>query len=126
MAKSSGGAHAHRPRPAPEQHARKLLWRWPARSSSSPTERSPTGTPPLSLKDRFEALRSLPLLFHLLWVTSPRMTVATVLLRLARAAVPLAVLYLGKLIVNEVVRLKQVDGEPELIHLWTLVAAECG
>ena len=80
----------------------------------------------MSLKHRVEALHSLPLLFHLLWVTSPRMTVANVLLRLVRAAVPLALLSLGKLIVNEIVRLRQVGGEPELSHLWALVAAECG
>ena len=43
----------------------------------------------MSLKDRFAALRSLPLLFHLLWVTSPGLTVANVLLRLVGAGVPL-------------------------------------
>ncbi len=99
---------------------------WSTLFSSRPQERSPTGSPPLSLRDRFAALRSLPLLFHLLWVTSPGMTVANVLLRLARAAVPLALLSIGKFIVNEVVRLRQVGGEPELTHLWALVAAECG
>ena len=80
----------------------------------------------MSLKNRVAALHSLPLLFHLLWVTSPRMTVANVLLRLVHAAVPLALLSLGKLIVNEVVRLRQVDGASELTYLWLLVAAECG
>jgi ATP-binding cassette subfamily B protein len=79
----------------------------------------------LSLKDRFAALRSLPLLFHLLWVTSPAMTVANVLLRLAQAGIPLALLYIGKLIVNEVVRLRQVGGAPDLTSLWILIAAEC-
>ncbi len=126
MAKRSWGARAHRPHLFLAQCARTLLARWSTLFSSRLPKRSLVQASALSLKDRFAALRSLPLLFHLLWVTSLGMTVANVLLRLARAAVPLALLYMGKLIVNEVVRLRQVGGEPALTYLWMLVAAECG
>jgi ATP-binding cassette subfamily B protein len=84
------------------------------------------GKPLLSLKDRFKALRYLPLLFQLIWATSRGMTVANLLLRLARAAVPLTMLYIGKFIINEVVRLTQTGGESDLTYLWALVAAEFG
>ncbi len=84
------------------------------------------GKPLLSLKDRFKALRYLPLLFQLIWATSPGMIVANLLLRLARAAVPLTMLYIGKFIINEVVRLTQTGGERDLTYLWALVAAEFG
>src|SRR5438034_43944 len=126
MAKKFWGARAHRPRLFSAPRARTRLARWSTLFSSRRPEHSPTGAPPLSLKNRVAALHSLPLLFHLLWVTSPRMTVANVLLRLVHAAVPLALLSLGKLIVNEVVRLRQVDGASALTYLWLLVAAECG
>ncbi len=82
------------------------------------------GKPSLSLKDQLKALRNLPQLFRLIWATSPLMTGADLLLRLVRAAVPLATLYVGKLIINEVVGLTQRGGERDLAHLWTLVAAE--
>lgn len=82
--------------------------------------------PPLSLKDRFKALRNLPPFFRLLWATSPPMLVTNLLLRLVRATIPLATLYLGKLIIDEIVRLAQGHGERDLRQLWKLVAAEFG
>src|ERR1700741_1475826 len=81
--------------------------------------------PPLTLGDRIKALRSLPLLFHLLWTASARLTLANLGLRLARAALPLVLLSLGKGIVDEVVRLSQLSDARDLAWLWTLVAAEC-
>ncbi len=59
----------------------------------------------LTLRERFGALRHLPRLFRLVWATSPAMTVGDVALRLVRALIPVATLYVGKLIVDEVVRL---------------------
>ena len=54
------------------------------------------------------------------------MTVANLLLRLLRSAIPVALLYVGKLIIDEVVRLTQLDGEQELSYVWTLLATEFG
>ena len=62
----------------------------------------PPDAPP-SWGERLRALKHLPRLFHLVWSTEPRYVVLILLLRLARAVVPLAVLWLGKLIVDEVV-----------------------
>ena len=84
------------------------------------------GAPELSLKDRFRALRNLPPLFRMIWETSKSLTLATIFLRFIRAAVPLATLYLGKLIIDEVVRLAQAPGAHDLTALWRLVALELG
>lgn len=84
------------------------------------------GQPELSLKDRFRALRNLPPLFRMIWETHAPLTLATMLLRFIRAAAPLATLYLGKLIIDEVVRLAQAPGARDLTYLWQIVALELG
>ena len=48
-------------------------------------------------------MRYLPRLFAQVWRTSPRLLAASVLLRLLRAAQPPLVLYVGKLIIDEIV-----------------------
>lgn len=84
------------------------------------------GVPELSLKDRFRALRNLPPLFRMIWQTHAPLTVATMLLRFVRAAVPLATLYLGKLIIDEVVRLAQAKSAGDLTTLFKFVTLELG
>ncbi|MFD2246712.1 ABC transporter ATP-binding protein [Pontibacter ruber] len=79
-----------------------------------------------SFKDQVGALKNLPKFFRLIWETSPAMTIGNMLLRLVKAALPLAMLYVGKLIIDEVIRLIDVTGERELSYLWVLVAAELG
>jgi ATP-binding cassette subfamily B protein len=60
-------------------------------------------TPPPTWRDRVRALRHLPTLLRLVWTTEPAYVVYILLLRIARAGVPLAVLWVGKLIVDAVV-----------------------
>ncbi|RDZ28284.1 ABC transporter ATP-binding protein [Lysobacter silvisoli] len=66
----------------------------PGRSSGKP-----------SLRERFDALRNLPPFLRQIWSTSPALTLATLGLRLIRAFLPIATLYVGKLIIDEAVRL---------------------
>lgn len=56
------------------------------------------------------------------------MAIANLLLRLVRAGLPLALLYVGKLIIDEVVRLVNLGGveSSELQTIWTLIAIELG
>lgn len=56
-----------------------------------------------SLRERFGALRHLPSLFRLVWQSSPELTIASFGLRLIRSALPILVLFVGKLIIDEVV-----------------------
>jgi len=64
---------------------------------------TPTGKPQHSLRERFGALRNLPPFLRLIWQTSPALTVGNAALRLLRAFLPVAMLFLGKLIIDEVV-----------------------
>ena len=96
------------------------------------------GAPPpaRSLRERFGALRNLPPFLKLVWKTSPRLTLATLFSRLVRALLPVATLYVGKLIIDEVVRQAQAGGGPgglgdwlrsgRLDHLAGLLAVEFG
>src|SRR3954468_9463486 len=59
--------------------------------------------PEASWRERLQALRHLPKLLRMVWETEPRYVVGILLLRVTRSAVPLAVLWIGKLIVDEVV-----------------------
>jgi len=58
-----------------------------------------------SLRERVGALRNLPPFLRQIWSTSPAMTVASLSLRAVRALLPVATLYVGKLIIDEAVRL---------------------
>src|SRR5829696_1335653 len=59
--------------------------------------------PNISWRERLQALRHLPKLLRMVWETEPRYVIGILLLRVARSAVPLAVLWIGKLIVDGVV-----------------------
>jgi ATP-binding cassette subfamily B protein len=60
--------------------------------------------PRLGWRARLQALRHVPRLLRLVWSTEPRYVAGILALRVARSLVPLAVLWIGKLIVDEVVR----------------------
>jgi ATP-binding cassette subfamily B protein len=65
-----------------------------------------------SLKARFVALRTLRPFVVMVWRISPSLTFWSLLLRLARALLPIAILYVGKLIIDDVVRLAQLPARP--------------
>ncbi|MEO7085495.1 MAG: ABC transporter ATP-binding protein [Gemmatimonadaceae bacterium] len=79
-------------------------------------------TPKPALRDRIAALRLVPRLLRLVWDTQPVYTVAMIVLRFVRSVVPVASLWIGKLIIDEVVMLARSGGPSR--HLWILVAAE--
>lgn len=58
---------------------------------------------PDTWRERFAAMRHLPRLLGLVWRTEPRYAVGVLLVRILGATVPLALLWVGKLIVDEVV-----------------------
>ena len=72
-----------------------------------------TKTPPpgvRSFRARFAALRNVGPFLQMVWAASPRLTVLTVALRLVRAILPVVSLWIGKLIIDEVVRLAGLAG----------------
>src|SRR5919199_83083 len=81
----------------------------------------------VSFKERLAALRNLPQFFKLVWQTSPSLSMTNAVLRIIRSALPLAILYIGKLIIDQVVLLNRTgNGGQAHQHLWQLVALEFG
>lgn len=80
----------------------------------------------LTLKERLSALRNLPHFFKLVWNTSPWMTTVNALLRIIKSATPLAILYVGKLIIDRVILLSHNEAGLSSHYLWMLVAIEFG
>ena len=98
----------------------------PARSGRKPIE------PPPSWRARLRATRHLPRLLRLVWDTDRGLSLAMVVLRALRALLPLALLWVGKLIIDGVVGMVAGPGgrlihvaDPALRHLALLVAVEC-
>jgi ATP-binding cassette, subfamily B, bacterial len=90
--------------------------------------------PAKSVRERLGALRHLPPFLRGIWDTSPGYTAANIVLRLVRALLPVATLYVGKLIIDQVVHLLRVGGHHadfqswlasgELNRLWALLLLE--
>ncbi|PRY43050.1 ATP-binding cassette subfamily B protein [Spirosoma oryzae] len=78
----------------------------------------------VSWRERFAALGNLPAFFRLVWQASPGLFIGNVLLRLIRAAIPATTLYVGKLIIDQVVQLSGQSGPADTTQLWWLVGAE--
>ena len=87
-------------------------------SSRERTAGGPGPGEPQSLKVRLGALKNLPRFVAMVWRTSRWLTVASILLRLARALLPVATLFVGKLIIDEVVRLVGQPDNPATFALW--------
>ncbi len=75
-------------------------------------------------RERLIALRNLPAFFKLVWASSPWMTTVNAGLRLLRSAIPVSVLYVGKLIIDEVILLNRDQGHVSSHHLWILIGIE--
>src|ERR1700690_2622993 len=76
-----------------------------------------------TLKEKFAALGNLPRFFKLVWQTNHWYTILNGVLRFLRSAIPVSILYVGKLIIDEVVLLSK-DATTDHTYLWKLVAAE--
>jgi ATP-binding cassette subfamily B protein len=73
---------------------------------------------PRTFRERFGALRTLRPFLAIVWRTSPDLTAGLLLLRLTRALVPIASLYVAKLIIDDVVKLVQMPDRPATFQDW--------
>ena len=71
-----------------------------------------------SLKERFGALRTLRPFIAMVWRASPSLMAMSLSLRLVRALVPVLALYIGKLIIDDVVQLVQLPNRPGTLEGW--------
>ena len=86
--------------------------------------RPPVNTlPKPTLKEKFAALGNLPRFFKLVWETNHWYAILDILLRLMRSAIPVSILYIGKLIIDQVILLSRTHSK-DLGVLWKLVLAE--
>jgi ATP-binding cassette, subfamily B, bacterial len=76
-----------------------------------------------NIRDRFKALGNLPSFLKEVYQTSPALTIGNTLLRLIRSAMPLLALYIGKLIIDEVLMLVNTHSQ-NFTHLFWLIGAE--
>ena len=73
-------------------------------------------------RERLEALRYVPLLVRLVWETHRGLASVMIALRLVQSGLPVATLWVGKLIIDQVIALR--SGPRDYSALWTLVAIE--
>src|SRR3984885_1450975 len=99
----------------PRQHsdADRTARAFPGRTSQGPFTASNT-----SLKERFGALKNLRPFAVMVWRTSPQLMAASLALRLVRALFPVITLFIGKLIIDDVVALVQTPHKPETLLQW--------
>ena len=71
----------------------------------APRATAPGRQPNPSLRERFQAMRNVPPFLRQIWAASPALSVTSLGLRLVRAFLPILMLYVGKLIIDEAVRL---------------------
>ncbi len=79
---------------------------------------SPSTITASSFRERVGALRNLRPFLAMVWAASPSLTAATIVLRLMRALLPVATLYIGKLIIDDVVMLVQLPDKPATLQQW--------
>ena len=96
-------------------------------SAKNPRASRGPDKPAVSVRERVSALRHLPAFLRLIWHTSPSLALGNIALRLLRAFLPLAMLYVGRLIIDDVVALSKLPAAArQLTPVLTLVALEFG
>src|SRR5882672_12785786 len=88
------------------------------RAASAPPGNASPAPERQSWRERLGALRNLPPFLALVWRTSPALTLSQSLLRVVRALLPVATLYVGKLIIDEVVVLVQAPRVADDVRQW--------
>ena len=85
-------------------------------------KKKPKPEAPKTFREQLAAFRNIPPFLRLIWKADARLTTANIILRVAQAALPTAILYVGKLIIDEV--LLVIDGGGDTTFLWQMVALE--
>jgi ATP-binding cassette subfamily B protein len=73
--------------------------------------------------ESIQALKLLPPFFRMIWKTSPRLTFWNIVLRLFKSAIPVAQLYVAKLIIDEVI-LQISAPQKDFTQLWWWLGIE--
>ena len=76
-----------------------------------------------SLKSSFNALVYIPRFFREIWNVNKKLFILSAICRLIGALIPVVVLWVGKLIIDEIILQISLDS-PDYTQLWTFVALE--
>ena len=79
----------------------------------------------IDLKDSFKGWRSIPRFFSEIYKAAPGLFLINTLARFLKAFSPVVLLWIGKLIIDEIVRLLEV-GTADIDQLWVYVGIELG
>ncbi len=96
-----------------------------ASSSTASTQNDPNNRKKVSLSERLSAFRNLPPFFRMIWQTSPSMALGNIVLRLVKAGIPVLMLWIGKLLIDEIILQMGAD-VPSYSLVWTYIAMEFG
>jgi len=90
------------------------------RPAVSPGSEQP---PARTWRERLNALENIKPLLKMVWQTSPYLALISIICRMFRAILPVITLYIGKLIIDAVVRSVR-GGRIDASYVWKLVAVE--
>lgn len=79
----------------------------------------------LSFKEQWQALGNLPRFIKLIWASHPGLTFWNICLRILAAGLPVAILWVGKEIIDLIVLLMD-DNQQPTTALWSLLGVEAG
>jgi ATP-binding cassette, subfamily B, bacterial len=111
---------SHQPAPNDGDYNRTTLEPTVAKPQQPPRGLRKNGA--FTWQHKFAALRAVPQFLRMAWESHHGYMVATVALRMLRAVVPIATLWVAKLIIDTVVAARM--GRPNISRLWLLVGIE--
>ncbi|MGO4913079.1 ABC transporter ATP-binding protein [Leeuwenhoekiella sp. W20_SRS_FM14] len=76
-----------------------------------------------NVRASFQALRFIPRFFKEIWNVSPQLFLANLICRLINAFAPVVILWVGKLIIDEIIA-QVAAAHPDYIQLWNYVILE--
>ena len=85
---------------------------------ADPAPTPTAGRQATSFRARWAALRNIGPFLRMIWRASPGLLLITLVLRVIRAVLPVAALWFGKLIIDEVVRLSALPVAPATLSGW--------
>ena len=80
-------------------------------------------TKKIGLKDSFSSLSYIPRFFKEIWQTNKKLFLVSSFCRLIAALLPVAILWVGKIIIDEIIRITS-KGEKDFSELWKYVLIE--
>ena len=91
------------------------------KQNSKKTDSSHNSSTKLGFKQQLGAFKNLPDFFRLIWRCDHWLTIFNIVLRVIRASIPLAMLYVGKLIIDEIVRITGLFNGAAIENLETSI-----